>query len=159
LEIGLAYGYSTCFFLAAQKANGGEQHIACDPYQFTQFHGIGFQKAPQFGLEKSFRLVGEFSSVAIPMLKMEGLKFDVIYIDGSHFFDDTLVDFTLSNLVCAENGYIILDDMWMPSIQKVVAFIDRNRKDYVKENTPEQNITVYRKVGPDDRDWQHFVDF
>jgi predicted O-methyltransferase YrrM len=160
LEIGLAYGFSTLFFFAAHQENGSGRHTAIDPLQCSSdFHGIGLQRARQFGMEESFRWIQEMSVVAVPALYKEGLRFEVIFIDGDHRFDSVLADFTLCDLICSDGGYVIFDDMWMPSIQKAVAFIDHNRPDYIKEKTPVSNISVYRKLGPDKRDWRHFVDF
>ena len=56
--------------------------------------------------------------------------FDIIVVDGRHLFDLALVDFTLSAELCSMGGYIILDDMWMRSVQRVVGFIRTNRKDF-----------------------------
>jgi len=159
MEIGFAYGFSTLFFLAGHKANGGGRHIAIDPDECSYWHGIGLQKSRDVGLGEWLRWVEDRSILAVAALYREGLRFEVIYVDGNHRFDDVLADFTLCDLVCADGGYIILDDMWMQSIQKVVAFIDRNRPNYIKESTPVGNISVYRKLGPDERDWRHFVDF
>lgn len=158
-EIGLAYGFSTCFILAAHAANGGGQHVACDPCQFEFWHGIGLRNLQQAGMHQSFRWIDELPSVAIPLLQKEDLKFDAIFIDGNHRFDDVLVEFTLSDMICNEGGFIILDDMWLPSIRKVVSFIDQNRSDYVRRTTPISNIAVYQKIGQDRRGWRHFVDF
>lgn len=44
LEIGLAYGFSTLYFLAALAANNSGQHTSIDPYQMKvpgQWAGIG----------------------------------------------------------------------------------------------------------------------
>jgi predicted O-methyltransferase YrrM len=41
LEIGLAYGFSTLYFLAAIRENGVGHHTSVDPFQ-GHFHGIGW---------------------------------------------------------------------------------------------------------------------
>src|SRR5260370_39178995 len=88
-----------------------------------------------------------------------GEQFDVIFIDGNHRFDDALVDFTLACGVCPVGGHIILDDMRMPSVQKVVGFIRANRKDFVSVRALVDNTAAFRRVGPDTREWDHFRDF
>lgn len=56
-------------------------------------------------------------------------------------------------------GYIVLDDMWMPSIRKVVSFVRRNRSDLSEVATPVLNLAAFQKVAEDIRNWDHFKDF
>jgi len=158
LEIGCAYGFSTLYILAALARNSGERHVAIDPWEHGYF-GIGVRQVKEVGMEASFRLVEEPSALALPRLISEGLRFDLIFIDGNHTFDAVFVDFTLSALACAEGGLIIFDDMWMPSIRKVVSFVRSNRRDFAELPTSVDNISVFRKADKDRRDWKHFEDF
>ena len=153
LEIGLAYGFSTMYFLAAQQ--NGAHHTAIDPFIFDWWHGIGLQNVKDVG--KEIRLIQEVSLTALPKLFQE--KFDVIFIDGNHRFDDVLTDFFLCSMLCPIGGHIMLDDMWMPSIQKVVSFIRSNRLDFVEVKTDVWNIALFKKVSEDERPWDHFSDF
>jgi predicted O-methyltransferase YrrM len=160
LEIGLAYGFSTIFFLAAIQANGMGMHVAMDPFEKTEeYYGIGLQKVQELGMQRFFRFMEEKDITGIPALIREGLQFDVIFIDGNHRFDDVFLDFTLCDYVCAKNGFIILDDSWLPSISRVISFIENNRADYRHYPSPIKNIRVFQKVGDDQRNWDHFVDF
>jgi predicted O-methyltransferase YrrM len=161
LEIGCAYGFSTLFILAALARNGGSQHTAIDPWENEDFGylGIGMTKVKEVGMERSFRLIEEPSGLGIPRLINEGAQFDLIFIDGNHRFDYVLVDFVLSALVCKQNGLIIFDDMWMPSVRKAASFVRHNRKDFEELSAPVTNISVFRKTGDDERDWRHFEDF
>jgi predicted O-methyltransferase YrrM len=129
LEIGLAYGYSTVYFLAAIRDNGAGYHTAVDPYQ-SHWHGIGWLQPRSLGMGDSFRFIEEKSVSALVHFADRGEMFEVIFIDGNHRFDDALVDFTLSAELCPMGGCIILDDMWMPSIRRAVAFIRSNRNDF-----------------------------
>ena len=92
LEIGLAYGFSTVYFLAAIKANGMGSHVAMDPFETTDWHGIGLKKAQELGMDKSLRFIPEKDVFGLPALAEEGLQFEVIYIDAKHRFDDVLLD-------------------------------------------------------------------
>ncbi|MCX5905219.1 MAG: class I SAM-dependent methyltransferase [Proteobacteria bacterium] len=160
LEIGFAYGFSTMFFLAAIQANGMGMHVAMDPFEKTEeYYGIGLQKVKELGMQRFFRFMEEKDITGIPALIREGLQFDVIFIDGNHRFDDVYLDFTLCDYVCAKNGFIILDDSWLPSISRVISFIEKNRSDYRRYPSPIENIRVFQKVGDDHRNWDHFVDF
>lgn len=159
LEIGMAYGFCTMYFLAAIKANGMGSHVAIDPYEITHWHGIGVKKAQEMGMERSLRFIQTSSVFGLPDLAREGSEFEVIFLDGDHKFDDVLLDFTMADYVCAKGGYIILHDMDLPSIRKVVSFIENNRSDYQRLNTPIANIRVLKKVDDDRRQWDHFLHF
>lgn len=160
LEVGFASGFSAMFFLAGLKSTGGNQHIAIDPFELQDYSGIGLQNVKEVNMEQHFRHLPDFSALAIPALAKEGRKFEVIFIDGNHRFDDAFVDFTLADNVCAPGGYIVLHDYWMPSVQRVTSFIEKNRSDYVAEHSSSTaNLRVFRKVGKDDRSWTHYVPF
>lgn len=164
LEIGCAYGFSTLYILAALAQNPAARHVAIDPWENEDwgYRGIGVRKVREVGMEASFRLFAEPSTLAFPRLISEGLRFDLIFIDGNHLFDYALVDFSFSALVCADGGLIIFDDMWLPSIRKVVSFVRSNRRDFAELPTSVHNISVFRKADEDrriQRDWKFFEDF
>lgn len=158
LEIGLAYGYSAVYFLAAIRENGVGLHTAVEPFQ-SHWHGIGWRRPRSLGMSDSFRLIEEKSVSALVHFADRGEMFEVIFIDGNHRFDDVFVDFTLSAELCPMGGCIILDDMWMPSIRRAVAFIRSNRKDFEELKTPVSNIAAFRRIGEDEREWNHYVPF
>jgi predicted O-methyltransferase YrrM len=159
VEVGLGYGFSTVFFMMAMQESGGGHHIAIDPFQHTSFHGIGATRVALLQMEDRFTLIEKASAVALPLLAAEGLQAQLIFVDGQHRFDNALVDFFLSDAICAPGGIIVFDDMWMPSIQKVVRFIANNRIDYRRMESAVENSAVFRKVGSDERQWDHYVDF
>jgi predicted O-methyltransferase YrrM len=159
LEIGLAYGYSTVYFLASIHENGFGHHTAVDPIQTTFWHGIGLCQPRSLGMSDSFGFIEEQSVPALVHFADRGKTFEVIFIDGNHRFDDVLVDFTLASELCSMEGCIVLDDMWMPSICRAVAFIRSNRKDFEELKTPVANIAAFRRIGEDARQWNHYVEF
>jgi predicted O-methyltransferase YrrM len=180
LEIGLAYGFSTVFFLAAIRANGKGAHVAVDPGQSDLWKGIGVQRAQLVGMEHAFRFIPEKSVQALSGFARDGLTFDLIFVDGAHYFDAALVDFVLAADVCNPGGYIVLDDLWLPAIRKVAAFVRANRVDFTEVETPFHrlwsqwsarapgkvirevalaNVAVFQKTAADRRAWNHFVDF
>lgn len=158
LEIGLAYGYSALYFLAAIRENGIGHHTAIDPFQ-SYWKGVGAGQAARVGMSEEFSLVEERSFPALVHLADRGLKFDVIFIDGNHRYDDVLVDFILSVSVCSIGGLILLDDMWMPSITRAAAFIRTNRKDFEEIKTPVVSIAAFRRVRDDSRNWDYDIPF
>ncbi len=163
LEIGMAYGYSTLYFLAALAQNQKGDHTAIDPFQRTYWHGIGLVHAtantPSIKGKESFRFIEDRSDRAAADLARENRRYDVIFIDGNHRFDDVLVDFYLYAQICAIGGRIIFDDMWMSSIQTAVDFIRTNRVDFVEVPTKLSNVAVFRKTGDDQRKWNEFISF
>ncbi len=158
LEIGLAYGFSTSYFLAAICEDGFGRHTAVDPSERC-FHGIGLRRSQSLGMSDSFRFIEERSATALVHFADHGETFEVIFIDGGHRFDDVIVDFTLTAKLCPLGGYIILDDIWMPSIRRAVDFIRSNRKDFEELKTPVLNIAAFRRIGEDTREWDHYVEF
>jgi len=159
MEIGCGYGFSTLYFLAAHAAGDAGDHVSIDPMENSAWQGIGVARAKEAGMQPRFRLVEKPSITGIPLLMDEGLQFGIIFIDGSHFFENVVVDFALSSRVCERDGLIIFDDMWMPSIRKVVSFIRRNRRDFAEVSTPVENICMFKKIDEDRRGWRHFEDF
>ena len=160
LEIGLGYGFSTVYFLAAILANGKGHHVAIDPYQIHPWNGVGLTREKVLGIEPGvFEHVSESSFQALLRFGKEARRFGTILIDGDHKFDYTLIDFSLATFVCGPGGHIILDDMWMPSIQRVAAFIRLNLPNFTEVATPIQNIALFQMTGPDQRQWDHFVRF
>ena len=163
LEIGMAYGYSTIFFLAAIEKNQSGHHISVDPFQRSHWHGIGLTHAQALatttGSNSVFSLIEERSDRVAIDLARSNTTFDIIFIDGNHRFDDVLVDFYLYAPLCAIGGHIIFDDMWMSSIQTVVAFVRTNRVDFVEVRTNVSDISVFQRVGDDAREWTNFREF
>ncbi|MBI3288892.1 MAG: class I SAM-dependent methyltransferase [Elusimicrobia bacterium] len=163
IEIGMAYGYSTIFFLAAISKNRFGRHIAIDPLQHAYWKGIGLAHtqalAPPTASPPSFQLIEDRSDRAATDLARSNLTFEVIFIDGNHRFDDVLVDFYLYAPLCTIGGHIIFDDVRMSSIQTVVAFVRANRADFVEIPTDETNICVFRKIRSPVRSWKHFRRF
>lgn len=154
LEVGLAYGFSMLFFLAAIKKNGHGRHTTIDPFPW---HGIAYANAREVGMPLD--VINEISERAAVDLVRAGRQFDVIFIDGNHRFDNCLLDFTLLAKACNIDGYIIIDDMWMKSIRAVASFIQTNRRDFTHVSTPVRNIAVFKKIGDDTRKWDHFRGF
>jgi predicted O-methyltransferase YrrM len=163
LEIGMAYGYSTIYFLASIAKNQFGRHVAIDPYQNSYWKGIGLAHAQTLASvtakNSTFQLFEDRSDRVVTDLARSRSFFDLIFIDGNHRFDDVLVDFYLYAQLCNVGGYMIFDDMWMNSVRTVVSFVRTNRIDFVEVPTAESNICVFKKVGQDSRNWDDFHNF
>jgi predicted O-methyltransferase YrrM len=158
IEVGLAYGFSTTYFLAAIHENGSGTHISIDFFQ-EYWHGIGLQHAKNICRTDEFCFINKKSFQALADLAQRGERFEINFIDGGHRFDDTLVNFTLSAELCPLGGYVILDDMWMASIRRVVSFIRNNRQDFQEVATSIPNIAAFQRRAEDNRDWKHYINF
>lgn len=164
IEVGLAYGFSTLWLLDAMAAGGYGRHIAIDPMQVSHWHGIGLRAVRSSGLAgrwpfRRFRWIEERSDFALTSLARQGRRAQYAYIDGSHLFDYALSDFCLTDQLLDVGGMVLLDDLWMPSVQRVVAFIVTNMAWHERVDLGCDNLGCFRKIGHDERDWTHFEDF
>lgn len=166
LEVGLAYGFSTVYLLAAHASTpGGGSHTAIDPYQATDWHGIGATTAGALVAtsphltDDAFTLIEDRSDPALIDLERADRTFGLTFIDGYHRFDDVLVDFTLAARMCPPGGVIVLHDMWLDGIAAAASFLRTNRTDFVELDTGCDNLFAVRRVDVDRRNWDHFVPF
>jgi len=159
IEIGLAYGFSTLFIMDSMFQTGSGRHVAIDPFQQAMWHGIGLQAVKELNFDSRFEHIPEMSVTALTDLCKQGVKAGYIYIDGAHNFDYALVDFFCSNRLLDVGGILILDDMWMPPIQKVASFIRTNISGYQEIPTAVGNVFCVKKLKEDDRAWDHFAAF
>jgi predicted O-methyltransferase YrrM len=158
LEVGFAYGFSSVWMMDALAGRADAHHTAIDPFQDTDWGGVGLAQVARLGAQAGFRHVPDFSIFALTALEREGAKFDFVYIDGNHRFDDVLVDFYLCDRLVVPGGLMALDDLWMPSIRSVLSFVMQNRS-YELVAQPAINLAVIRKLREDDRNWRHFKRF
>lgn len=156
LEVGFAYGFSAISILSGSRGVAGAHHTAIDPFQ-PRWDNNGPKVVEHFGF-KNYDYIDDFSALALPKLVEKKREFDFIFIDGSHKFDAILVDFYMSDLLLVDGGIIALDDTWMKSTKVVVDFVERNLN-YETIARDTENTAVFRKCGPDIRNWDHFVDF
>jgi predicted O-methyltransferase YrrM len=127
LEIGMAFGLSSLFLCQAHRDKGSGVHTAIDPKEETTWKSIGLLNVERAGLGEFLEFHSGPSHEALPQLVASGKKFDLIFIDGMHLFDYAMVDFFFADLLLKEQGYLVLDDIWLPSIMKVLSFALRNR--------------------------------
>jgi predicted O-methyltransferase YrrM len=159
LEVGLAYGCSTVFLLAALREAGQGQHLAIDPFQSSQWLGIGAQRARQLGVEERFTLIEETAERALPRLAEEGMRVQLALIDGDHRFESVLMDFTLVDRLCEAGSVVVLDDLWLPSVRCALRFVETNRTDWRRRPSPARDTCILERVGEDRRAWDHFAPF
>jgi len=90
----------------------------------------------------------------------------MIFIDGMHLFDYTLLDFFYADLMLEVNGLIVIDDIKHPSVLKCIDYINTNYKHYKLVKTPcSSSAATYVKLfddvidAPGCRKWNTHTDF
>lgn len=184
LEIGLAFGGSAVVFaklFQLRKEAPQHQHIAIDPSQTKEnlWDSIGLINLNKNGLGDFVEHVDAFSSQALPRLVQEGAKFDIIYIDGSHIFEDVFVDWFYCRQLLSDRGLILFDDATDPHVAKVIKFIKNNFKkrliplslsDYqenrskvfykIAEFFNKTQMRAFKRIGFYEREWNTpFINF
>ncbi len=131
LEIGSFEGRSAVFFLESFP----QIHLCCvDLFDYTEEFfpdrmalDTDFRDGQRFDKNLTkyrgrYEKVVAPSAAALARFITEGRKFDFIYIDGSHYRDDVLVDALLAWKLLSLNGVMIFDDyIWRwdaPSIDR-----------------------------------------
>jgi len=122
-EIGCANGASTVAIASALECNGRGHHHAVDPFQSATWDDAGKRFIAETGLADRVTFHDTFPEEVFPMLP----ELDFVFIDGSHLFDLTILDFVLADKRLRPGGIVAFHDTWMPSIRKVLQFILANR--------------------------------
>jgi len=128
IEIGMAYGISTLAILAAIEKNGGGRLISIDPYQSTDYKGIGLLNVQKAGLAQYHTLIEKPDYLALPELVEQKTQLDAAYIDGWHTFDYTLLDFFFVDKLLKADGFVAFNDASLPAVKKVLRFVKTHRK-------------------------------
>jgi predicted O-methyltransferase YrrM len=166
LEIGMAFGGSSLIFASVGRevCAANYHHVAIDPYQTTVWDGVGVQSLQAAGLADCVELVEEQSCLALPRLLAEGRRFGLIYVDGSHLFEDVFVDAYFSARLLVDDGFILFDDSSNKHVAKTLAFIesnlpslkrlpDRSVRQRIARLMGKRQLTIYRRAGPIERSW------
>ena len=129
LEVGMAFGGSTLAFAATHRDLGHEpsrQHTAIDPAQSSYWDSTGTINLEEAKLAGFVEVIEAYSSMALPKL-VEGKRiYGMAYIDGSHQFEDVLLDFVYTHEMLEVGGCILFDDSTDSQIAKVLGFIEAN---------------------------------
>ncbi|MEI6071059.1 MAG: class I SAM-dependent methyltransferase [Verrucomicrobiae bacterium] len=178
LEIGIAFGASAVLFSLLHKAHSSHPegaHQGIDPFQISDFDGCAVKFLKDHGLESIFRFHYKPSGEVLPTLLTNGNRFQLIYVDGSHLFEDVFVDFFYSHRLLEPGGIIAFDDTQDPHVLKVVRFIRNNYSEFYEELSPydyqfghplklkvksavarltsSQHLTIFRKTHDGVRKW------
>lgn len=125
LEVGCAYGLSSLHICQALRGRAGARHTIIDPFQNTQWDGVGVRHLARAGVD-FFRLIEERSEFALPSVlgaeAGEG-KYDFVFVDGWHTFDHTLLDCFYATRLLRVGGYLVIDDLVIPPVRRTADYI------------------------------------
>ena len=158
LETGMAYGLSTLAICGVHESRGEGEHIAIDPHQTSDWHGIGLLNLERAGLSHRARVIEIPSDEALPRLRDEGVRIDFALVDGMHLFDTTIVDFFHADRMLDVGGVVVFHDTWMPAIAQAADFVRTNRA-YEPLEAGDAAMVALRKLRDDDRPWDFHRDF
>lgn len=124
LEVGCAFGLSSLFICTALQGRARASHTILDPFQSTYWDSVGVMNLEEVGID-FFKLIEVPSEFALPqILQQQGEgSFDLIFVDGMHTFDHTLLDCFYATRLLRINGYLVVDDVNMPSVRRAVNFL------------------------------------
>jgi predicted O-methyltransferase YrrM len=124
LEVGMAYGISTLFICDALAEQGGTgSHIVIDPFQRSDWHGVGLRNVHQAGYDGLVRFYEERSEFVLPKLLADHLPLDFALIDGWHSFDQALVEFYYINRMLRVGGIVVFDDADWPGLNRLLRYL------------------------------------
>lgn len=174
LEVGMSFGGSALAFCASHKELGHpqeRQHIAIDPYEMspTCWDCAGVLAVERANLSGYLDFREGCSSLELPKLLESGQRFGLIYIDGSHLFEDVFIDAYFATRLLTDGGVVLLDDSFNKHVKKVLRFLRTNsvglqekdlgeyRTDRLKHAVAsligKVNLTAFQRVGDIDREW------
>ncbi len=145
IEIGLAYGVSALFICQALSDNQQGTHIAIDPRERDRWENLGLEQLAEAGLTDLMTFYEAPSHVQLPQLLHEGVQVDFAFVDGNHRFDYVFLDSFYLDRLLSVGGVIAFDDVWLPSVRKVIRFMLTSKGYRVVGFT---NRYLHRRVEP-----------
>lgn len=176
LEIGFCFGGSGLAFAASHHDLGyapKRQHTALDPFQASVWDDAGVLIIERAGLQGYLDFRAASSCIELPRLTSEKAVFNLVYIDGSHLFEDVFVDAYFVSKMLPPGGIVLFDDSSDPHVAKVLRFIrtnfseilvpfslDRHRMDHGNSLKyrlgcllGRTQLTAFQKIGANERAW------
>jgi predicted O-methyltransferase YrrM len=148
IEVGFANGLATLSICSALEDQESRDHIVVDPNQRTEWHNAGLQNMRRANINY-VHLIEKPSEIALPQLLSEGQRFDLAFIDGWHTFDHALMDFFYIDKMLNAEGIVIIDDISMPSLNKLMRYILNNYPNYqyvAHTGSRNDNFTLKRRI-------------
>jgi predicted O-methyltransferase YrrM len=111
LEIGTFEGRSAVWLLTQILVHPTSRLTCVDPLRYPEVEARLQKNLENAGALNRVRLIRKSSKEAALELKSE--RFDLVYVDGSHDYDDVRFDCSLALEVLKYGGFLIVDDyLW-----------------------------------------------
>lgn len=124
LEVGMAFGLSTLYICEAlSRLPGPCRHIAIDPFQHSDWYGVGLSNVRRAGFDRFLEFHDEGSEYVLPRLARDRHLLDFALIDGLHRFDQALVEFYYIDRMLRVGGVVVFDDANSAAVNKVVRHV------------------------------------
>jgi len=134
VEVGMAFGISTMCLCDALSRNtspetGQRPHlVVVDPFQNGNiWQGVGLAQIRSASFDDVVQFYERPSQVVLPELAAKEYRIQFAFIDGSHMFDEVLIDFFYLDQMLEIGGVIVFDDVGLQPVNAVVRFVLANR--------------------------------
>jgi predicted O-methyltransferase YrrM len=146
-EVGLAKGISAMAICKALEDNDKGHHHIMDPFQ-EKYGNAGLAMLRHSQLDHRMTFHRKFAEEVFPSLP----ELDFAFIDASHLFDLTMVEFVLADKKLRMGGVIAFHDLWMSSLQKLLRFILANRA--YRLSSPTRHSVGSQAAAPNESRWK-----
>jgi predicted O-methyltransferase YrrM len=136
LEVGLGFGGSALTIAATHQELGhapARQHTLLDPFQAKDWDNAALAAIERAGLSGYIDFRPQYSSIALALLAADASTFGLIYVDGSHVFEDVFIDAYFGFRMLAEGGIILFDDCAIDHVAKALSFVTANWSGWTQE--------------------------
>jgi len=145
VEIGFAVGISTLFMLCALENNA--ELISVDPYQKIQWDKFGLINVDNILKEQNLpktihKFIEDYSN---NFFKNTNKSFDLVFIDGDHSYEGTMIDLIGANKVLKKNGLMIIDDVLFNDVKKALSNFLKKNDNFEKINVDVSTMNFYKK--------------
>ncbi len=176
LEIGCAYGISSLYLCEVMAERDVGCYHVIDAFQSSEWRNVGLGHLQRARPEGGFEFHEELSELCLPRLLAQGEHYDFAFVDGWHTFDQVMLEFYYINRMLAPGGIVVFDDVHLPALQKVLAYLSaypcyetlappaavtNSMKAHVRRlaGVPAIRLQALQKIASDSRDWDWYVDF
>ena len=145
VEIGFAVGISTLFMLCALENNA--ELISVDPYQKIQWDKFGLINVDNILKEQNLpktihKFIEDYSN---NFFTNTNKSFDLVFIDGDHSYEGTMIDLIGANKVLKKNGLMIIDDVLFNDVKKALSNFFKKNDNFEKINVDVSTMNFYKK--------------
>ncbi|MDA8137437.1 MAG: class I SAM-dependent methyltransferase [Desulfobacteraceae bacterium] len=158
LELGFAHGCATLYMLQALSDNQKGALISVDPLQAAQYHSGGIKNVERAGFSKIHQHLNGPSQIVLPQLLLKNFRYEFIFIDTTHQFDQTIMELYFCDKLLPVGGVVALHDYQLLSIRSACNFFESNLN-YRLHASHRANLRILQKTANDSRKWYDFVPF